>query len=57
MLAKALDQLDALIAQLGAHRRIDIGIATRDFVSGFFREHSQATHESAADAKNVNVHG
>ncbi len=49
MRAKSFDQLYALGTQLRAHRRVDIGIAARDFMSCFFCEDGKATHECAAD--------
>ncbi len=47
---------DVLLFKLGAHRRIDIGVTTRDFVSRLFCEHGDAAHEAAADTEDVNVH-
>ncbi|MCY1238260.1 hypothetical protein D9M72_509870 [compost metagenome] len=54
---EAFDQLDALRFQLGAHRRIDIGIAAGDAMAGLLGQHRQAAHEGAADAKDMNMHG
>jgi hypothetical protein len=52
----ALDQFDALGFELGAHRGIDVGVATGDAVTGFFRQDRQAAHEGAANAEDVNMH-
>jgi hypothetical protein len=52
----ALDQFDALLLELGAHRRIDIGIATGDAMPGGAREQRDAAHEGAADAEDVDMH-
>jgi hypothetical protein len=53
----ALDQFDALSLELGAHRRIDIGIAARHAMAGRPRQQGDAAHEGAADAEDVDVHG
>jgi len=53
----ALEQLDALGEELRAHRRINIGVASRDAVAGRLRDRGDAPHEGAADAEDVNVHG
>ena len=53
---KALDQFDSLRFQLGAHRRIHVGIATGDFMAGFLGQHGQAAHEGTANAENMNMH-
>ena len=53
----ALDQLDTLGFQLGAHGRVDIGIGAGDAVTKFLGQHCQRTHEGAADAEDMNVHG
>ena len=52
----AFDQLDALRRELGAHRRIDVGVATGDLVAGLARDRRDAAHERAADAENVDMH-
>lgn len=44
------NQFDALLLELGAHRGIDIGIATGDTVTSLTRQHRNATHEGAADS-------
>jgi len=54
--AVALDQLDAKCAQLVAHRRIDIRVATGDAKSGLLRDGRDAAHEGAANAKNMEMH-
>ena len=53
----ARDQFDALRFELRAHRRIDIGVASGDAVARSLGNHGDAAHESAADAKYVDVHG
>jgi hypothetical protein len=53
----AFDQLDTLLSQLRAHRRIDIGIAPRHPMSGGARQQRDATHEGAANPENVQMHG
>jgi len=50
-------QFDALRFKLRTHRRIDIGVASRDAVARGLGDHGDAAHESAADAKDVDVHG
>ncbi len=50
-------QFDALRFKLRAHRRIDIGVASGDAVARSLGNHGDAAHESAADAKYVDVHG
>ena len=54
--AVALDQLDAERGELVAHRRIDVGVAAGDAVAGLACDRSEAAHEGAADAENVQVH-
>ncbi len=54
--SEAFNQVNPKGPQLVAHGRVDAAVATCDFVTGFARERSQATHESAANAKNMNVH-
>lgn len=54
---EAFDQPDTLGLELGAHRRIDVGVAARDGMSGLTGEHGQTAHERAADAQNMNMHG
>ncbi len=53
---KALDQLDALRFELGAHWRINIGIAAGNFVSGLFGQHGEPTHKGAANTQDMNIH-
>ncbi len=50
-------QLDALRFELGAHRRINIGIASGDPMAGGLGDGGNAAHESAANAEYVDVHG
>jgi len=54
--AVTLDEIDANRAQLSAHRRIDVGVATGDAVSGLLRDSRDAAHEGAADAEDVEMH-
>ena len=54
---EAFDQLDAQAAQLVAHRRVDVGVAAGDAVARFAGDRGDATHEGAADAQDVEVHG
>ena len=53
---KAFNQFNAEGSQLVAHRRVDAGIATGDFVARFPRQRSQSTHERAANSQNMYVH-
>src|SRR5574343_1884792 len=53
---EAFDQLDTGAAQLIAHRRINVGVATGNLVAGFNCQLGDAAHESTADTQNVNVH-
>src|SRR5688500_3578211 len=52
----ALDELDAERRQLSAHRRIDVLVRAGNPMSGGAGQCRQSSHESAADAKNVDVH-
>jgi len=52
----AFDELDALRLQLGAHRRVDVGVAAGHLVACLLRDRSDAAHEGAADAQDVDVH-
>jgi hypothetical protein len=54
--AVTLDQRDALLFQLGAHRRVDIGVAAGHLVAGLAGQHGEPPHESAADAKDMYMH-
>lgn len=54
---KAFDQLDALRFELGAHRRVDVGVAAGDAVAGLTGDQGNAAHEGAADSKDVDMHG
>ncbi len=51
-----LHQLDALLRQLRAHRRIDVGVGTADAITKLTRQHGDAAHERAADSQNMNMH-
>ncbi|MCY1311424.1 hypothetical protein D9M70_617240 [compost metagenome] len=53
----ALHQLDPLGFQLGTHGRVDIGVGAGDTVAKFLGQHRQRTHEGAADAEDVDMHG
>ena len=55
--AKTLNQLDAQGAKLITHGWVNAGVAAGDFVARFARQCGKPSHEGAADAKNVNVHG
>ena len=52
----AVDQLDAQRAQLVAHRRVDMRVATADGVAGGLGQRGDAAHESAADSENMDFH-
>ena len=52
---EALDQLDALGFELGAHRRVDVGIRAFHVQPELARQRGNAAHEGAADAENMNV--
>ena len=54
---EALDQLDALLRELGAHRRIDIGIAAGHAMAGLAGEDGNPAHESTADPEDMYMHG
>src|SRR3546814_6090951 len=41
---------------LGTHRRVNVGITSGQGVSGLFCQHRQTAHESAANAKYMNMH-
>ena len=53
----AFDQPDALLLELGAHRRIHVGVAAGHGMAGCAREQRNAAHEGAADAEDMDVHG
>ena len=53
----ALNQFDAECGKLFAHRRVDVGVATGHGVAGLSRDRSEAAHERAADAEDVQMHG
>ncbi|MNY04797.1 hypothetical protein D3C86_1374940 [compost metagenome] len=54
---EAFDQVDALGFQLGAHGRVDVGVAAGHAVTRLPGEDRKAAHESTADAEDVNMHG
>jgi len=49
--------IDAQVAQLLAHWRIDVGVAARHLVPALARDLREAAHEGSADAEDVQVHG
>ncbi len=53
--APAFDQFYALRFELGAHRRIDVGVAAGDAMACLAGNGGDAAHEGAADAENVDV--
>src|SRR5262249_2514076 len=53
---EALDELDALRLQLGAHRRIDVRMAAGEAVARLLGDPGNAAAERAADAEDVDVH-
>jgi hypothetical protein len=53
---EAFNQFDAGLAQLVAHRRVNVGVAAGDSVAGSDGQLGDAAHEGAADAENMNVH-
>ena len=55
--AKAFDEFDAQGAQLVTHGGVDAGVAAGHFVASLAGQRCHATHEGAANAKNVYVHG
>ena len=55
--AVAFHQLDAERAQLITHRRVDAAVAARHPMSGLARQGREPSHEGAADAQDVDVHG
>jgi len=54
--AEALDQLDAGGFKLRTHRRIDVGIATGDTMTGGTGKLGDPAHEGPADAEDMNMH-
>ena len=44
------------MGKLGAHRRIDVGIATGHPVSGLLGDDGEAAHEGAANAEDMDMH-
>jgi hypothetical protein len=53
---KTFDQFNPQGFKLGAHRWINIGIAAGNTVTRRFGQRSNAAHEGAANAKNMNMH-
>src|SRR5262249_32332223 len=54
--AVALEDLDALRRELGAHRRIDARVRAGDAMARRAREHRDSAHEGPADAEDVEMH-
>ena len=54
--AVAFVQLDAGRFELGAHRRIDVGVRTANLDAEFAGDERDTRHEGAADAENVDFH-
>ena len=52
----ALRQGDTQLLELGAHRRVDVGVATGNGVARLLGDGGDAAHEGAADAEDVDVH-
>ena len=55
--AEAFDQVDAQRAELVAHGWVDPGVAARHLVPCLARQGREASHERAADAQYVYMHG
>jgi len=53
---EALYQTDTQRLELRGHGRVDITVAAGNAMPGRLRQRSDATHESAADTENVDVH-
>ena len=51
------DQIDPQFVELIAHGRVNASVATGHLQARFTGQRSQSTHEGAANAKNVNMHG
>ena len=56
-LAETFGELDAQRHHLVAHRRIDVGVAAGDAVTGLPCESGHPAHERAADTEDMDVHG
>jgi hypothetical protein len=52
----ALVQVDAQLAQLLAHRRVDLRVAPGDGVAELARDLGEPSHEGAGDAEDMEVH-
>ena len=55
--AETLDQFDAQAPELVTHGGVNAGIAAGYFVARFTRQRGQSTHEGAANAQDMNMHG
>ncbi len=55
-LVPSLVQLDAELAQLRAHGRIDVLVRPGDLMPGGLRKRGDPAHERAADAEDVQAH-
>ncbi|MEY3981611.1 MAG: hypothetical protein RLZZ281_480, partial [Pseudomonadota bacterium] len=53
---KTRDQFDTRLLQLGAHGRIDVGVAAGNTMAGGTGKLGKSAHKGSADADNVNVH-
>src|SRR5690606_5144305 len=51
-----LVQPDPELAQLGAHRRVDVLVGTGHLVAGCLRKGRDAAHEGAANSEDMNPH-
>ncbi len=49
-------QGNTLFAELGTHRRIDVGVRAADLMAQFACQQRQRPHERTADAENVEMH-
>jgi hypothetical protein len=55
--AEAFHQVNAKCSQLIAHGGVNASVTAGDFVACFPCQSGQATHESATNTKNMNMHG
>src|SRR5688572_19408127 len=53
--AETFGELDSQRAQLVAHGRIHVGVATGDTITGTLRDGGDSAHEGSADAQDVEV--
>ncbi len=53
---KTFHQMDALLGQLRAHRRVYIGVTTGDLMPGRTGQQRNSAHEGAANTQDVNMH-